>query len=120
MLQVPWLNAYVPQTLHLNDESLDAERQKERPEISLDRESTCLSLPGINERLHWIHGGENFKGSVGAATWVEEKVSASCLSELGELRVAEKQQARKGCGVESLPRGMPPVSGIGVQALAPR
>lgn len=58
MLQVPWLNAYVPQTLHLNDESLDAERQKERPEISLDRESTCFSLPGINERLHWVHGGE--------------------------------------------------------------
>lgn len=76
MLQVPWLNAYVPQTLYLNDESLDAERQKERPEISLDRKSACLSLPGISGRLRWVCRGENFKGLVGAATWVKEKVSA--------------------------------------------
>lgn len=75
MLQVPWLNAYVPQTLHLSDESLDSWGQKEKRGISLDRENACFSLPTTNERLHWRGGGETFKGSTGAASGVKEKGS---------------------------------------------
>lgn len=42
-----------------------------------------------------------------------------CLSELGKIRVVEKQQAGEGQGVKSLPRGVQPVSGVGVRTLAP-
>lgn len=93
MLRVPWLNDFVPQTLYLNHEFLDTWRQRVRPGIRLDRESACLSLPGIKESLQWVLGEQHLPG-------VKEGVNASgCLSELGKLRVAEKQQV----GLHHLP-----------------
>lgn len=63
---------------------------KERPRIRLDRGCVCLSLPSIKERLHWVLREQQWPG-------VKERVSASsCLSEVGKLRVAEKQQVRGG------------------------
>lgn len=89
MLRVPWLNAYVPQTLYHIDESLDTWRQRGRSGLRLDRQSMHLSPPSIRERLQWLPGEQQWPG-------VKEGVNASsCLSELQKLRVAEKQQVRE-------------------------
>lgn len=88
MLRVPWLNAYVPQTLYHIDESLDTWRQRGRSGLRLDRQSMHLSPPSQRKASVATRGA--------AVAWGEGGVNASsCLSELQKLRVAEKQQVRE-------------------------
>lgn len=56
MLQVTWLNAYIPQTQDLADGSLDTWSQKDRLGVRLDTESVYLSLPSIKESKHAFSG----------------------------------------------------------------
>lgn len=52
MLHGPWLNACIPHTQCLCDESLDTWRQKDRPGVRPDQEGAFLSLPSMKASKH--------------------------------------------------------------------
>lgn len=58
----PWLNAYVPQTLPLGDESLGTGKlEEERAGLRFDGEPGHTSLPGVQGRPLWVPGGETLQ-----------------------------------------------------------